>query len=80
MNGVLKQIKIQILVIMAIGKLVFFSYLKRKLIARHQWFIPVILVTLEAEIRRMVQGQPGQIVCETPSPKITRVKWTRGVA
>jgi hypothetical protein len=27
----------------------------------------------------MIQGQPGQIVCETSSPKITRAKWTRGV-
>jgi hypothetical protein len=31
---------------------------------------PVILVTQEAEIRRiMVQRQPGQIVCETLSQK-----------
>jgi hypothetical protein len=30
MNGVLSQTKIQILVIMAIGKHVFFSYLKKK--------------------------------------------------
>jgi hypothetical protein len=29
-----------------------------------------ILTTWEAEIGRIVvQGQPGQIVCETPSPK-----------
>jgi hypothetical protein len=36
---------------------------------------------LEAEIGRIsVQGQPGQIVPETPSPKTTRAKWTGGVA
>jgi hypothetical protein len=30
----------------------------------------LILATVEAEIRRiMVQGQPGEIVCETPFPK-----------
>jgi hypothetical protein len=28
----------------------------------------------------VVRSQPGQIVCETPSPKITRAKWNRGVA
>jgi hypothetical protein len=40
------------------------------------WLIPV-LVTWKAEIRRIeVQGQPGQIVPETPISKITRAKWT----
>jgi hypothetical protein len=28
----------------------------------------------------VVQGQPREIVHETPSPKITRAKWTGGVA
>jgi hypothetical protein len=28
----------------------------------------------------MVQGQPGQIVHETPISKITRAKWTGDVA
>jgi hypothetical protein len=33
--------------------------------AGHQWFMPVILPTQEAEIRRIVVGiQPGQIVPE----------------
>jgi hypothetical protein len=33
--------------------------------------------TWEAEIERLlVQSQPGQIVLETPFPKITRAKWT----
>jgi hypothetical protein len=41
--------------------------------------MPVILATWEAEIRRTeVQGQPRQIVCETPISKITRAKWTGG--
>jgi hypothetical protein len=32
--------------------------------------MPVILVTQETEIRRiLVQSQPGQIVCETPISK-----------
>jgi hypothetical protein len=38
--------------------------------ARCQWLIPVILVIQEAEIRRIVvQGQLGQTVHETLSPK-----------
>jgi hypothetical protein len=38
--------------------------------ARGQWLTPVTLATWEAEIRRIVvQGQPGQIVLKTPSPK-----------
>jgi hypothetical protein len=35
----------------------------------------------EAEIKRIeVQGQPRKIFCDTPISKITRAKWTRGVA
>jgi hypothetical protein len=49
--------------------------------ARHQWFTHVILATWEAEIGRIkVQGQPGQIIPETPISKITRTKWTGDVA
>jgi hypothetical protein len=33
---------------------------------RHQWLMPVILATWEAEIRRL---QPRQIAHDTPSPK-----------
>jgi hypothetical protein len=41
----------------------------------------VILATQEAEIRRIsVPGQPREIVLEIPSSKITRAKWTGGVA
>jgi hypothetical protein len=44
------------------------------------WLTLAILATWEAEIRRiMVRGQPGQIVHETPSPKITRAKWNGDV-
>jgi hypothetical protein len=43
---------------------------KNKRTAGRQWFMPIILATWEAEIRRMVvPGQPRQIVCETPSLK-----------
>jgi hypothetical protein len=45
-----------------------------------QWLAPVILAIWEAEIWRIiVQGQPRQIVHETPISKITRAKWTGGV-
>jgi hypothetical protein len=38
--------------------------------ARRWWLTPVILVTWEAEIRRIrVRGQPRQIVHKTSSPK-----------
>jgi hypothetical protein len=41
--------------------------------------MPVILATCEAEIRRIeVQGQPWQIVPETPISRITRAKWMGG--
>jgi hypothetical protein len=37
--------------------------------------MPVILSTWESEIRRItVQGQPEEIVCETPSPKKKKKK------
>jgi hypothetical protein len=46
------------------------SCLKKLGFARHQWLMPIILATWEAEIERIeVPGQPGQIVCKTPSPK-----------
>jgi hypothetical protein len=39
------------------------------------WFIPVILTTWVAEVGRItVQGHPGQIVQETPSPKNSQSK------
>jgi hypothetical protein len=42
--------------------------IKNKELAGHWWLTPVILGTLEAEIKRvMVQSHPGQIVCETLS-------------
>jgi hypothetical protein len=35
-----------------------------------RWLTPIILVTQEAEIKRIsVQSQPGRIVCETLSQK-----------
>jgi hypothetical protein len=50
-------------------------------IAELQWVIHVILATWQAKIGKVgVQGQPRQIVQETPISKITRAKWTGGVA
>jgi hypothetical protein len=44
------------------------AYLKIQNLARHQWLMPVVLDTQEAEIRRItVQSQPRQIVRETLS-------------
>jgi hypothetical protein len=43
-----------------------------------QWLTPVILVTQEAEIRKItVQNQPGKTVKDSPSQKrpITRTGW-----
>jgi hypothetical protein len=43
--------------------------------------MPIILATWEAEIGKIVvQVQPRKIVHETPISKITRAKWTGGVA
>jgi hypothetical protein len=46
------------------------------------WLMPIILAIWEAEIGQIkAQGQSGQTVHKIPSPKkITRAKWTRGVA
>jgi hypothetical protein len=42
------------------------SYMKDHRCAGHQWLMPVILTTQEAEIRRFeVRSQPGEIVYET---------------
>jgi hypothetical protein len=44
--------------------------LKKIKLVRHQWLMPVILATQEAEIRRLeVPSQSRQIVCETLSWK-----------
>jgi hypothetical protein len=49
--------------------------------ARHQWHMPVILITQEAEIRRItVRSQPGQIVQETLFWKIPSQKRAGGLA
>jgi hypothetical protein len=43
--------------------------LRKGCFAQYQWFMPVVLVTWEAEIGRiMVQVQLGQIVCKTSIP------------
>jgi hypothetical protein len=40
------------------------------------WLTPIILATLEAEIRKiLVQGQLRQKVSETPSQQIRRALW-----
>jgi hypothetical protein len=53
----------------------------KNLHSRCRWPTHVILTTREAKIRRIVvQRQPRKIVCENPISKITRAKWTEGVA
>jgi hypothetical protein len=43
--------------------------------------MPIILANWDAEMGRIeVQGQHWQTIHETPISKITRAKWTRGVA
>jgi hypothetical protein len=43
--------------------------------AWHQWLTPIILFTWETDLRRIVvQGQPGKIISEILSPKLTRSK------
>jgi hypothetical protein len=44
--------------------------------AVHEWLVSIILTTWEAESRRIA----GQILQETPISKITRAKWTGGMA
>jgi hypothetical protein len=62
------------------GTLSFLLHIK-DLKAGCQWHMPVILGTWKAETGRIkVQGHPSQIVPDTPSPKITREKWTGSVA
>jgi hypothetical protein len=58
-----------------------FSWLKFKLRHRYCWWLTtVIWAPQEAEITKItVQGHPGQIVCKTPSSKITRKKWNGGM-
>jgi hypothetical protein len=49
--------------------------------ARHQWFMPVILATREAEIRKIIlRSQPRQIVLLTLSQKCPTQKRAGGVA
>jgi hypothetical protein len=55
--------------------------IKRTMRAGCWWLTPIILATWKAEIgRTVVSGQPRQVVCETPSLKITTAKQIGGVA
>jgi hypothetical protein len=52
------------------------EFIKMRNVARRRWLIPIILVTLEADIRKSsIQGQPRQIVLEILSQKYL-TKWT----
>jgi hypothetical protein len=57
---------------------------KKKKKTQESWALvahTVILATRDAEIGRLkVQGPPRQIVPESPISKITKAKWTGGVA
>jgi hypothetical protein len=55
-----------------------FTLLEKVYEARCWWFIPVILDTWEAEIRRLRPALANSL--QDPIPKITRAKWTGGVA
>jgi hypothetical protein len=49
--------------------------------ARHQWFMPVVQATQEAELRRITVGsQPGQMVHKTLSQKTLHKNRAGGVA
>jgi hypothetical protein len=55
--------------------------IKKFPLVRRWWFMPIILATQEAEIRKKaVQSQPGQIVCKTLSQKKKSQKRADGVA
>jgi hypothetical protein len=48
----------------------FFNNYKYPKAAGHRWLTPIILVTWEADIRRIKIGsQPEQAIQRTPSPK-----------
>jgi hypothetical protein len=49
--------------------------IRRNYKSRCQCLMPIILVTGEAEVRRMmVRGQPGEIVHQSPISKTARAK------
>jgi hypothetical protein len=48
--------------------------------ARHQWLMPAILATQEAEEDGWLEGHPGQIVHETLSQKTLSQKRAGGEA
>jgi hypothetical protein len=58
-----------------------FSFFRKAFLAWCHWLTHVSLATWEVEIRRIVVwGQPRGIVLKTPISKVTRAKWTGGVA
>jgi hypothetical protein len=66
---------------MALDSTLQLTFKNYHLSAAQLWLTTVILATWEAKIWRIViQDQPGQTVHETPIFKITRAKWTGGVA
>jgi hypothetical protein len=60
-------------------KAIYLQALRKFIYAGHQWLMPVIQATQEAEIKKIAfQSQPEQIVNETLSGKYSSQCWWSG--